>query len=197
MQNIFSELKTDSRFIRFVMKVGSPSPMDPDEQHRRIPAVFVLMIISVATAVSGIYHCSSGKNPLWFWTSSVLSFPLSCCFISVRKKSRHRVRHDQHGFCSLVLCGDCSGQNGDVADLLGPRPARRMFFHIGPENGYVRCRILFLYQSPADEFTGAYDPIKTLSGISGCPFQCCLPDPDVYALLLRVIASDADSLHPA
>jgi diguanylate cyclase (GGDEF)-like protein len=64
VQNIFSELKTDSRFIRFVMKVGSPSPMDPDEQHRRIPAVFVLMIISVATAVSGIYHCSSGKNPL-------------------------------------------------------------------------------------------------------------------------------------
>lgn len=64
MQNIFSELKADSRFIRFLMKMGSAFPPDSDEQHRRISAVFVLMVISVTTAASGIYHYGSGNKPL-------------------------------------------------------------------------------------------------------------------------------------
>lgn len=62
MQNIFSELKADSRFIGFLMKIGGSSSLDPDEQHRRIPAVFMLIIISISTAVSAVYHYCSGNN---------------------------------------------------------------------------------------------------------------------------------------
>jgi diguanylate cyclase (GGDEF)-like protein len=60
MKNTFPAYIVSSRFVRFLIKIGSSSPLDPEERRKRISAVSTLLIMIIATFAFSFYHLSRG-----------------------------------------------------------------------------------------------------------------------------------------
>lgn len=62
MKNRLKRLKFGAtpRFIKAVIKLGSPPRLKPEERHRRIPAVFILIASILTMIVFPVYHIYSG-----------------------------------------------------------------------------------------------------------------------------------------
>lgn len=58
MKNTFPAYIISSRFVRFLIKIGSSSPLDPLERGKRIAAVFGLLTTLIATLLFSFYHLS-------------------------------------------------------------------------------------------------------------------------------------------
>jgi diguanylate cyclase (GGDEF)-like protein len=67
VQNKFPEYIVGSRLIRFLMKIGSSSELDPEEKRRRISAVFTLLIIMISFSVFSLYHIYNRQYSIVAW----------------------------------------------------------------------------------------------------------------------------------
>jgi hypothetical protein len=56
MQDTSPEDKEGSRFVRLLVKIGSLSPLDPEERRRGILAAFFLLTMMIFTLGFSVYH---------------------------------------------------------------------------------------------------------------------------------------------
>ncbi len=60
MKNTFPAYIISSRFVRFLIQIGSSSPLDPEERRKRISAVLTLLIMIIGASIFSFYHFSRG-----------------------------------------------------------------------------------------------------------------------------------------
>ena len=67
MPNTLPKDMKRSRFTRILIKIGSSLPLNPEEERRRISAVFILLTIITATALFSVYHFYSREYFIVAW----------------------------------------------------------------------------------------------------------------------------------
>lgn len=105
MQNNLPEHIVGSRLVRFLLKIGSSSELDPEERRKRISAVFSLVILMIGGAVFSVYY-------FYRHYYSIVTFDVATFFISfivllfMRKQVKAMIAYWIIGFgCILFLCG--------------------------------------------------------------------------------------------
>lgn len=104
MQNNFPEYVVGSRLIRFLMKIGSSSELDPEERRRRISAVFALLVVMISVSFFSIYHYCNRNY-------SVAGYDLLTFFISlflllyIRKQGKASIAYWIMCFGGILVFG--------------------------------------------------------------------------------------------
>jgi diguanylate cyclase (GGDEF)-like protein len=165
VQNNFPEYVVGSRLIRFLMKIGSSSELDPEERRRRISAVFALLVIMISVSFFSIYHYCNRNY-------SVAGYDLLTFFISlflllyIRKQEKASIAYWIMG-CGgiLVFSGTTVFGRTDVSILLWAFLLPAMSFSImGDKKGLVIaltffCTSILLMTAPQHMFNSApYSP---------------------------------------
>ena len=87
MQDTSPEDKEGSRFVRLLVKIGSLSPLDPEERRRGILAAFFLLTMMIFTLGFSVYHFYSRHYSIVAW--DFLGFFLSLIILLyLRKKGK-------------------------------------------------------------------------------------------------------------
>ena len=87
MQDTSPEDKEGSRFVRLLVKIGSLSPLDPEERRRGILAAFFLLTMMIFTLGFSVYHFYSRHYSIVAW--DFLGFFLSLfILLYLRKKGK-------------------------------------------------------------------------------------------------------------
>lgn len=104
MQNNFPEYIQESRLIRFLLKIGSSSELDPIEKRKRISAVSIQLIIIIVVFFFSIYHYHKHHY-------DILAFDLLAFFVSLsvllylRRKEKAPVAYWMIGLCCMLFAG--------------------------------------------------------------------------------------------
>ncbi|MBN1472245.1 MAG: PAS domain S-box protein [Syntrophaceae bacterium] len=98
---MFLEHRKESRFVSFLVKLGSSSQLDPEERRRRLLAVLLLLIMMAATLAFSVYHFYSRHYAIVAWDG--LGFFLSLLILLYfRKNKKTDIGYWMAG-CGLIL----------------------------------------------------------------------------------------------
>lgn len=104
MQINLPEHIVGSRFVRFLLRIGSSSELDPEERRKRISAVLALMIFMIGVSVFSVYHyCNNHHSIVVF---DVLTFFVALIvLLSMRKQEKAPLAYWIIGLGCLLFFG--------------------------------------------------------------------------------------------
>jgi len=145
MKDTFPADMAGSKFVRFLINVGSSSPLDPEERRKRITAVFILLIMISATFVFSFYHLSQGHYHIVTMDGVGFLYALFLlCY--VRRQKRAPVVYWLIGTLAVLFCS--------ITAVLGRTEISYYFWVfvlpaisfslLGDKNGLACCLVFFL-----------------------------------------------------
>ena len=96
-------LWTTPRFIKTVMRLGSPPALKPEERHRRIPAIFILFAGIITMSVFPVYHLYSEN----YWIAMANIIALAGCVQALFRLSKSDRGRVVYWMISIVFMGVC------------------------------------------------------------------------------------------
>ncbi len=158
MQNKFPEYIVGSRLIRFLMKIGSASELDPEERRRRISAVFALLIIAISFSVFSLYHMYNHKYSIVAYNMLTVFGALSV-LLYMRQRKKTPIAYWIIGAGSiLIFIGTTIFGRTDVSIFLWAFVLPAVSFSVmGDKKGLMIvlvsfCAGLFLMAAPENLF---------------------------------------------
>ena len=145
MKNTFPAYITSSWFVRFLIRLGSSLPLDPEERRKRISAVLILLIMICATFTFSFYHLSQGHYNI-VAMDGVGFLSASFLLLYVRRQEKAPVVYWLIGAITVIFCS--------ITSVLGRTeisfsywvfvlPAIS-FSILGDKKGLAFCMIFFL-----------------------------------------------------
>ena len=98
-----SALWATPRFIKSVMRLGSPPGLKPEERHRRIPAIFILFAGIITMTAFSVYHLYSKH----YWIAVADMVALAGCFRALFRLGKSDRGLVVYWMISIVFMGVC------------------------------------------------------------------------------------------
>lgn len=145
MKNTFHADMTSSWFVRFLVFLGSSTPLDPEERRKRISAVLILLIMICSTFVFLFYHLSQGHYPIVAMDG--VGFVLaSILLLYLRRQEKAPVVYWLIGVITVIFCS--------ITSVLGRAEISFSYWAfvlpaicfsiLGNKQGLAFCMIFFL-----------------------------------------------------